>query len=88
MKATDNFWIKWRGLAFGARRFYVQNTRWFVLYMVVVPGVMVGILNWIYDIQTRSYVRATMPEEVSDEGFNRWLRKQKKEGRFLDEKPR
>jgi len=56
------------------------------MYMVVVPSIMIGILNWVYDTQSKSYIRASMPDEVTDEGFNRWLRKQHRMGRFLDEK--
>ena len=86
MRLTQRLWKKWTGLAQDTRLFYQQNTRWFVMYMVVVPSVMIGILNWVYDTQSKSYIRASMPDEVTDEGFNRWLRKQHRMGRFLDEK--
>lgn len=77
---------KWAGLATDTRQFYRQNTRWFVMYMLVAPTIMYIILSWAYDTKTRANVRASIPEEVSDEGFNRWLRRQHKMGRFLDEK--
>jgi len=86
MRLTQRLWKKWTGLTRDTRIFYQQNTRWFVMYMVVVPSVMIGILNWVYDTQSKSYIRASMPDEVTDEGFNRWLRKQHRMGRFLDEK--
>ena len=86
MLLHQRMWLKWCNLARDTRRFYSQNTRWFVTYMLVVPGVMVSILSWIYDVQSRSYMRAATPEEVTEEGFNRWLRKQHREGRFLNEK--
>jgi hypothetical protein len=86
MKLVNLLWTKWTGLARDTRLFYQQNTRWFVMYMLVAPTIMITILNWVYDTQSRSYIRASMPEEVSDEGYNRWLRKQHRMGRFLDEK--
>ena len=40
----------------------------------------------IYHLQTAASIKMNLPEEVNEKNYQKWLLKQQKEGRFLDEK--
>ena len=86
MGLFDRLYLRWRRLPGDQRRHYSQHFYWVSLYLVFLPAVMYFMVSRFYDMQTEIALRSTIPEEISQENFEKWLKKQQAEGRFLDEK--
>ncbi|CAG9331449.1 unnamed protein product [Blepharisma stoltei] len=86
MKLLDKFFRKWYSLPASTRVNTKETGKWIFLYLIFLPGTLLYMINGVYDIQEESWKKRAVPEELSDESFNRWLKKQHEEGRFLDEK--
>mmetsp|Transcript_12198 Transcript_12198/g.17764 ORF Transcript_12198/g.17764 Transcript_12198/m.17764 type:complete len:89 (+) Transcript_12198:1408-1674(+) len=86
MRLVDKIWRKWMSLPGPQRNHYRHTAYWASLYLVLFPGILWYFLLKVYDLKTESLIKTSMPEEVNDSNFNKWLAKQHAEGRFLDEK--
>lgn len=85
MGFLNKIWFLWRKVDPAARRHYKQTATWISLYMVICPIWLFYTLNIIYDMQTAAAVRTITPDEVTEENYQKWLKKQNNEGHFLED---
>ena len=85
MGLFQRLYIRWRRIDPDSRRHIKQTATWVTGYLIVGPLSLYFMLIAVYDIQTEAALRATVPEEVNDKNYQEWLKKQRAQGRFLDE---
>ena len=76
---------RWRRIPWEKRRFYKQHFTWISIYLVFCPILLYKMIEEFYEIQTRTAIRTSIPDEVNQANFEEWLKKQQREGKFLDE---
>lgn len=69
MGLLDRMTVMWHKIHPVNRKFIRETSYWVFVYMLIIPATMMYTLYGIYDIHTRTYIRATVPDEVSEENF-------------------
>lgn len=85
MGIIQKIWLRWRKVDPYTRRQIKENATWITIYLFGAPMILYICLHAVYDIQTKAAVKLYVPEEVNDKSYQSWLKKQRSEGRFLDD---
>ena len=86
MGIIQKIWLRWRKVDPDTRRHVKQSATWITAYLICIPSMLYFMLMEIYHLQTAASIKMNLPEEVNEKNYQKWLLKQQKEGRFLDEK--
>ena len=84
MGIIQKIWLRWRKVDPHTRREIKENGTWITVYLLGIPLLLYGCLMAVYDIQTKASLRLSIPEQVNDKNYQKWLKKQQSKGKFLD----
>jgi hypothetical protein len=85
MGLFKTIWVRWRKIDQFKRIHIKQTITWITAYMICTPALLTFMIIQAYNIQTDGAIKASMPEEVTEENYQKWLIKQQQEGRFFKE---